>query len=232
MIKVKVVKCLLDISLKHFVEKIASLTDFGPQDNYCTLVEYSDSSLSAVYVEKVVARETIIDIHGNETEIDVVRYPRYEFQIQHFGKEGEYLLLIFNPPRSLKALVNFLTLELSNKIYFREMKLSIENFVSRASLFEEFSHFTVDKVRAKGVQVSGSSYADVSISSTADAYKDIESFLDRKSYKVSNIRMRVKTKYGHGKVEVSSAGLLGVDQNVFDEVLDFFFSSAKDIVIY
>lgn len=231
MIKVKVVKFVLDISLKLFVDKMANFFEFSTRDNSCTLLEYDENSLSAEYVEKVVTRETIIDDQGNETDIDVVRYPRYEFQIQSFNTNGEFLLLVLNPPRSLKSLVEFLIKTSSNNIFFRELKFSLEVFLDRAKAFEGISSFTVDKVKAKGVQISGASYADVLVSSSGNAYQDLEGFLDKKNYKISNVRMRVKTKFGSGKVEISSSGLLGVDQNVFDEILDFFLKSSNDIVI-
>tara|TARA_R110002020_G_scaffold112613_3_gene259029 strand:+ start:121 stop:819 length:699 start_codon:yes stop_codon:yes gene_type:complete len=231
MIKVKIVKFVLDMPLKRLIEKVSSLSSYGSQGNSCTLTEFSDSSLSAVYVEKVVTRETIIDLQGKENVIDVVRYPRYEFQIQRFVKENEFLLLVFNPPRSLRGLIEFLVGVLDKNIYFRDSKISVDKFIELAKSSKDIESVTVDKVKVKGVEVSRTSYADITISSSFNAYHDLESFLDDKNYKISNARTRLKTKFGSGKVEVSSTGLLGIDEAVFDEILFFFLKSASDVVV-
>ncbi|XUO85974.1 hypothetical protein RVM26_10000 [Halomonas sp. KM072] len=232
MIKVKVVKCVLDISLKQLIEKLSGLAELSSQSSLISLIEYSETSVSAVYVEKVVMREKIIDIHGEETEIDVVRYPRYQFELHQFDEKGGCLLLILNPPRSLKILVDFLIQVTNGHVFFKELKLSVESFVSEIITFDKIKYYLVDKVKAKGVEVSNSSYADVSMSSSKNAYEDLERFLDKKSYTISNIRMRVSTNFGEGKVEISSSGLLGLDHNVYEEVLEFFLCSAKNIVKY
>lgn len=231
MVKVKVVKFFLDIPLKRLVEKFSSLSDYDFQDNSCTLTEFSDDSLSALYVEKIVTRETVLDLHGKESEIDVVRYPRYEFQIRRFGNDDVFLLLVFNPPRSLKGLVDFLNKVSGGNVFFRESKLSVDKFIDSAKSFKKIISLTVDRIKVRGIEVSRSSYADITVSSSGNAYHDLEYFLHDKSYKISNARMRVKTKFGLGKVEASSSGLLGIDEAVFDELLSCFLESAKDVVI-
>ncbi|MGP9500253.1 hypothetical protein [Halomonas sp. AOP43-D1-4] len=230
MIKVKIVKFFLELPLNRLIEKFSDLSGHNFQDNSFTLTEFNENSVSAVYVEKVVTRETVIDLQGRESEVEVVRFPRYEFQLQKFGSDG-FLLLVFNPPRSLKGLVDFLLKEVDGHIYFRESKVSVDDFIENAKSFDSILSVRADKIKAKGISISSSSYADVSVSSSLNAYVDLEEFLQEKKFKISSARLRVRTKFGSGKVEVSSSGLLGIDESVFDEILAGFIESSKDIVL-
>lgn len=220
MVKVKVLNVSMSPSMQSLADKLLSFPYSDEEGKGFDLEDFNGRYLSAKYVERVVSKETVIAPSGEESEIEVVRYLSYCFSLKRLGGE-RCLMFIFNPPRSLKPLVSSLSAFEFGALFFSAMKLDAECFMRKARNFPGFEVDKVDKVRVKGVQISSSTYADVAVSSSSEAYNDMKEFVGEKSYRVSNVRMSLRTNFGKGRFEVSSSGLLTVDESLLEEVVEF-----------
>lgn len=220
MVKAKIVNLYLDIPLSGFVEALSDSSYDSFKGKGFELFEYDDQSLRARFIKKVVYKEFVVDPYGGEEEIETVRFEECGFSIFSCNDEG-FLLVVYNPPRTLKPLISSLSDIARSGFYVSSIEVDISKFLDDLKEADGYDVNSIDRLQVKKVVVNESSRADIVFTSAKNAFEDAEAFLGGKRFHVGKIRMQLHVGYNRGRLEVSSSASIGCSDKLFDDVLGF-----------
>lgn len=222
MLKAKIVNLHIGKSLDGLVEALSNYSYSSEQEKGFELFEYDKSSLKAKFVKKVIYRELVVDPYGEESEAETVRFEECVFSI--FVHDDCFILVAYNPPRTLKSLISSFSDAVQVGVYVRTVEIDISNFLAALGDAAELEIDSIDRLQAKKIVVNDSSRADVVFTSAKNAFEDAVSFLKNKDFFIGKVRVQLHVGYRRGRMEVASSASFGCSEKIFDDVLRFFLS--------
>lgn len=175
--------------------------------------------LQAIYIEKQTFIEELIDPFGNTTVSERISYSQIKFQISSSPPH----LLIFQPPRNYRKLINQLAQYTDYSIAIENktvrlfdwvdilVKRHLENIVTRANIYP----INYDKVTT----------GKLTLSSNIDLKGKITQTLSNTSYNIKSLKLKFKDKipdvelYNDGKLIFSRP----VESNIFEIFYEAFY---------
>jgi len=181
--------------------------------------ERRQEHLHAVYIEKQIVVEKIIDPFGNSSEFERISYSQVDFQLSVSPPH----LIIFQPPRTYRKLISQLahfvdyTIAIQNKnVDLFSWAKSLENkgisgVVTKANIFP----ITYDKMTS----------GKLSLVSGNDLRKKIQKLLSATSYTVKQIKIIFDDKIGIPAVELFNNGKIVFSRPLNSENFKIFYET-------
>lgn len=182
--------------------------------------EYSGRELTAWYFERFFSEEVVLNYFGKEETIKAVRFVKFEFDVRCVSN-GLFIISVVNPPRSLRNFVEFLRKVLGDIFSISEIRLDAVDYLFKLETSNDFVIVGVDRVSAKDVVVSSCSKAEIQVSSSKDAYRDVVDFLKDKYFQIKSIKVSVLCDGRKGTVEIVSSGMIVSTESTFNPVSVF-----------
>lgn len=173
-------------------------------------------SVAAKYTERTIVQESSVDPYGEVSESDAVRYSIISFRL-HFCEpfDGNYVLEVFQPPRTLRHLLQELSDTLDG-IVVHEPNIQLLNVYTDLKI-KSFKAKIV-RLKAAGIAISATSELKAEVLSSTDAYNDLISKFEKSKLKLEKIRIENPFPTTSGPLELSSNGLCCFDERVDEEV--------------
>ncbi|MBN3197520.1 hypothetical protein H5A20_02220 [Pectobacterium brasiliense] len=180
------------------------------------IIKYSPNRFQARYSEKISVNEIIIDPYGVENVIEYYKYINFNFWLIS-DKIGEHILVIENPPRTIKTFIENFVKCINSDFYVSIKNIIIESFVD--SFKEDFDEVSFKKAKLKGLSFSKYTSGNLEIESSKDALLDIKSFFLNSSYRVDKAKIIIsKGSFSHC-VEITSGGTIIFDEEIFENIV-------------
>ncbi|SIQ85764.1 hypothetical protein [Marinobacterium stanieri] len=185
------------------------------------IIDYDNNNISCKYFERIVDEEIIIDPFGNEIINSSTRYLIVNFRILNITKNN-YLLSVQSPPRNLGNMIDSLSSTLDSNIFISNITLDIASFYERILENKEIEDSRVEKIKFKGISINKSSSAELTVSSSSDAYEDALDYIGRKNSIINNIKIRSSYKGEKTSILISETSLINCSESLTPLIEDIF----------
>lgn len=180
------------------------------------VIERTREFISAIFIERIVTQEKIIDPYGSITELETIRYASIKFHL-HFRNSDEfnYLLEVCNPPRSIRSMISNLSDTLSG-ITIGELNFPLIEIYSKVR--NEFPRARIIKLKAFNISISNHSDMRIEVNSSVDAYIDFKKFFNGNESKLEKIKIENLFSNPRNSLEIGTSGLISFDDESEDYV--------------
>lgn len=176
--------------------------------------------LQAVYIEKKIFTEKIIDPFGNTTELERIAYNQIDFQLS----TSQPQILIFQPPRNYRNLINQLAQFTDYTVAIKNKTVKLFDWV--ILLAEKGLEGVVNKVNIDPITYDKSTTGKLTLAGQSDLREKIVKLLVGKSYIVKNLNLISSDQFDTPAVELFSNGKVifsrPVDSEHFIQYYDTF----------
>lgn len=149
--------------------------------------EISSEVLSATYTEAKLNKQTSVDPLGNENEQEFITYESIQFSISKLiGRL--YLLSVYNPPKSIKALTERLSADSGYKIGFSIVDIKLSEYLDSLHERYDLDLVNIKKVKLSNLIVNDNSKATVEVTSKKNAFDDVKDIIGDKAYTLDKVR--------------------------------------------
>ncbi|AIW15089.1 MULTISPECIES: hypothetical protein [Vibrio oreintalis group] len=183
----------------------------------------NDGRIEATFTECKKTYSEIEDPFGNITEQELVSYSYFDFCIESLA-DGLVLLSVYAPPKSLKPLTRKLGEIFDFNAVVSGLKLDIDLFLRVFKDQHNATSIQIEKLKMSGLVLNNSSKANIEITSSSDASKEISNFTEGKHYTLDRVRALALHHGSAIKFELSKAGSLAIR----DQYIQMFTSILKD----
>lgn len=180
------------------------------------ILKYSTDRLQIRYSEKVKVNEVITDPYGEKNIIEYHKYINFNFWLQKDVK-GNHLLIIENPPRSIKTFIGNFIKCIESDFYISSKNINIESFA--VSIGEYFSEVHFRKAKLKGLTFSKYTFGNLEVESSKDVLKDIKDFFSNPSYLLDKAKFQALHDDFPFCIEVTSGGTIIFDEEIFENIV-------------
>ncbi|HBR1529706.1 TPA: hypothetical protein L9M45_005060 [Klebsiella quasipneumoniae subsp. quasipneumoniae] len=180
------------------------------------VVKFSPDRLQARYSEKVKVSEVIVDPYGVENIIEYNKYVNFNFWLVP-ERNGNHILIIENPPRSIKSFINNVVKCTGSEFYVSSKNIKIENLADSFKL--NFDVVSFRKAKLKGLSFSKYTSGNLEVESSKDALLDIkEVFLDA-SYRLDKAKLSLERSDFSYSIDITAGGSVIFDEEIFDDIV-------------
>jgi len=145
------------------------------------------------YVEKVVQKSLLEDPFGEISELSSVTYYTCQFSLEHRSN----LLLIKNPPRTLRKFLNQLHQMTGFGLVVSEIEVDPELWIR--AIGKACNSLHILQINSSGIRASQTSSAKISITGTKDVRASFEKMISDKRYMVES--MKFEAMFGELEVK-------------------------------
>jgi len=174
-----------------------------------------EETIEATFVEEITLTQYILDPYGNETEQQVNSFNHIDFRFI----ENKYIE-IFQPPRSIKNLTQFLSKIFNHNLFIGNFKIDINKALDKAKNYSDSLH--LKKVRVSGLKIGEKGLATVEVKSSQDALKDLHVLSKKSNYKLDKVSGTISIDRDKFDFEISNQGQLSYDEDFHDKFIDIF----------
>lgn len=175
--------------------------------------------LQAVYVEKLIYSEKVVDPFGNTTEFERVSYNQIEFQLSTFPPN----ILIFQPPRNYRKLINQLAQFFNYSIAIESKEIKVLDWVdllTRNGLEGRVTKVDVDQVR-----YDESTTGKLILIGHHDVRERLYQLLTGTNFSIKNAKISFEKKVSLPDVELFSNGKIIFKYPVPTEDFKYFYDA-------
>ena len=156
--------------------------------------------LQAVYIEKQILSEKITDPFGNITEYERVTYHQMDFQLSDCPPH----ILIFNPPRNYRKLLNQLAQFTDYTVAIKNRSVSLFDWVE--ILRKHDMNGIITKANINPIKYDLNTNGRLSLTSHIDLTDRIVKLLSGTSYLIKNLKITFTENLSIPDVELYSNG--------------------------
>lgn len=218
--KSKWLKITIPVDIFSLSEKLHSCAYKTGMDSGFELLSYDDSQLSAKYFERHIEKEVIEDPFGEVSEVEMIRYQTIDFSIFSFEKENA-VLMIENPPRSVKGLINALSQSIGFGFFIEVLNLNIHTFISFLKKTFGGSSVKVLSLRANNIRLTEKTTGAIDVVSIGDALSDVTNFFNKNEVKVVKAKMSIFTGDSRSMLSISDTGHLIFSEELFETIKSY-----------
>lgn len=176
-------------------------------------VDVSTDVLSATYTEAKLNKQTSIDPLGNENEQEFITYESIQFSISKLiGRL--YLLTVYNPPKSIKALTERLSADSGYKIGFGIVDIKLSEYLDSLREKYDLNLFSIKKMKVSNLIVNDNSKATVEIISKKNAFDDVKDLIGDKAYSLDKVKAAGYVLGNRCEFEMSKNGSVCVNESM------------------
>lgn len=177
------------------------------------LVEQHESSATVKYSEKNAVTEAVMLPNGKQESVKFDRYINFYFILIKVSS-GRFLIKVNEPPRALKNFLRRVADAGPKKLYFEEVKLDIDAFMTNLQKDYSLTRLLVKKAVIDKVAISDYSQARLEISSSGNAYRDFVEKFGGRSHVLQKVIATFTVADFSTKLEISRTGLLLIDETI------------------
>jgi len=182
--------------------------------------------IQAVYIEKLTYLEKVIDPFGGTTEFERVSYQQIEFQLSTFQPN----VLIFQPPRNYRKLINQLAQFVDYEIAIETKEVKVFDWID--SIMDIGMTGVVTKVNVDPVNYDKSTVGKLILTGHYDIRERVYQLLAGTSFFVKNAKITFSENMHLPDVEIYSNGKIifkhPVSIESFKNLYDAFCSLIED----
>ncbi|CND69616.1 hypothetical protein [Yersinia pseudotuberculosis] len=174
-----------------------------------------DNVISATYTEAKINIQTSVDPLGNENEQEFISYESINFSISKLTSRL-YLLSIYNPPKSIRALTDRLSTDSDYKIGFSTIDIRLSEYIKTLSEKHNMHLINIKKAKISSLVINENAKASIEITSKKNALEDIKSIINEKTYALDKIKASGHLLNSTYEFELSKNGTLCTSEEVVD----------------
>lgn len=167
----------------------------------------NDNLLSATYTEAKINNQISIDPLGNENQQEFISYESIDFSISKLTGRL-YLLSIYNPPKSIKALTGRLSADSGYRIGFSILDIKLPEYFNALREKHQLNIIKIKKAKISSLIVNENAKASIEIISKNNALEDIKSIINDKAYSLDKIKASGNIHDRIHEFEISKNGTL------------------------
>jgi hypothetical protein len=137
------------------------------------LSEVNKEKASGKFIEKIVQKTAFVDPFGEEIENNFTFYKIFAFELI-FIKDRTWLLMVENPPRSLKSFVNFLSAICEGRFSVDSINFPVIEFLAEPKVKRLFSGIKNNRVVISGLNLGSETVAKLDVKSTKNVLLEIQ----------------------------------------------------------
>ena len=218
--KSKWLKITIPVDIFSLSEKLHYCAYKTGMDSGFELLSYDESQLTAKYFERHVEKEIIKDPFGEVSEVEMIRYQTIDFSIFSFERDNT-VLMIENPPRSVKGLINALSQSIGFGFFVESLNLNIHTFISFLKKTFGGSSVKVLSLRANNIRLTEKTTGAIDVLSIGDALSDVSNFFNKNEIKVVKAKVSIFTGNSRSILSVSDTGYFVFSEELFDTVKSY-----------
>lgn len=205
---------------------LSEISSYIKNNNYTEKLGYgysdfkiNDDSIFATYTEAKINTQTSIDPLGNENEQEFISYESIDFSISKLTGRL-YLLSVYNPPKSIKALTGRLSTDSGYKIGFSIVDVKLPEYLNLLSEKHQLNLIKIKKAKISSLIINENSKASIEITSKHNALEDVKVIINDKAYSLDKIKASGHVFDGVYEFEISKNGTLCTSIKVVDYFTD------------
>ncbi|MFQ6289580.1 hypothetical protein ACLMO3_04270 [Yersinia enterocolitica] len=175
----------------------------------------NNNTISATYTEEKVNLQTSVDPLGNESEQEFVSYESIEFSISKLTKRL-YLLSVYNPPKSIRALTERLCIDSDYKVGFSSIDIRLAEYIKMLGERYKMNLINIKKAKISSLVINENANASIEITSKKNALEDIKTIVNEKAYILDKIKASGHLLDSTYEFEISKSGALCTSEVVVD----------------
>jgi|SRR3990167_8103295 len=191
-------------------------------------VKVDSGRIIGVFVESKVVTKIVTDPYGISQEIDFTDYFYVDFHLEKIGADL-HILTVFNPPSSIKNVVNKLTSIFPSNLSFSSKEIDLKKFVDLINSNDKFSAVRVDRLKVGNFVLSETSKASLEIVSRKSAFDEIETLIGSKKFSIDKVKGKGIYQHKAFSFELVKSCLGTVSDDVYDAVKSVFLDNIFDL---
>tara|TARA_R110000850_G_scaffold2760_8_gene12942 strand:- start:1505 stop:2149 length:645 start_codon:yes stop_codon:yes gene_type:complete len=177
--------------------------------------EKTNNSLNARFIEKKVEEGFVIGPYGGEERVVSISFNYIEFFAWPLDN-GKIYLVLKNPSRSIRTFLQELHAVFGFGFSVSEAELSVLNFLYALEDLSDVESVKVSKARVGGIKLSSKASANVEVSSSENALKNVEDFVGTDNFTIDKLKFELYFKGIKFKAEVSRTGIVSAPEAFFE----------------
>ncbi|WP_049096898.1 hypothetical protein [Klebsiella michiganensis] len=177
----------------------------------------------ARFVEKVISEDNVSNFYGGNTIVERIEYRTTSFT---FDEKNSPVMLIDNPPRTLKPFAQALIKNLGLGISLEEIEIDPYlwfNFLSKELTLK------ITQLDLSQIKVAEFALAKMQINSTNDLKKYFQDELANKKARLDRLTCTIHEQEFSGKLKIFRNGMVQIDARSEKELINRLFSSLMHI---
>jgi hypothetical protein len=171
-VKTKWIKLKFDCSLSEMIKRLR-IFNFNPEcGSGFEIINIKEERIEARFIERVVYKEIIEDPFGNPEHYEFTRYNIFKFYLLPLKKD-RFLIVLLNPPRSLKPFVNALTNVLVDNIFVSFIDFDVLKISKALASSPWIANLLLRKVKVLGSLLEGRASAKIYLQSNGNVLNDL-----------------------------------------------------------
>lgn len=171
-------------------------------------VSFARDHFEAKFTEQVITNEKIADPFGNVQEVVTTRYVTNEFLVFDFN--GNFVLALRNPSRSVNVLIKRLSGLIGTGFFAASIVTEIERFGSFVREKHGDLGLVATKVLASNLALDSHSTASIELFSGLDALQDLRRHFPSQELLIERARFSLVDHGKRSQLEIKSSGVIGI----------------------
>lgn len=209
-------------------------TDFEIISDFIKNTTYSDAigagftnyesflnGISATFNKKSVVLEPVSDPFGEVLEFERVVFDQIGFSLHKISSKL-YLLTFYNPPKSVKPFIDFVSCSESINVAYGSLTIDPRVFIDIIRESFGIKLLGISKVKVSNIPVNEKTKAALELSSSGDALHDLKFFVGDGEFKLDKIKATGLCDDSKFEFELSSSAYASVPDeqvSVFNKVI-------------
>lgn len=193
---------------------LSELIDYFRQNKYSddrgygySSFEVDEHNISAIYTEKNIVEDTIVDPLGNQHVQIVTEYIYINFSLISLSTKL-YLLCIYNPPKSIKNFTDKICSGLNYKIGLSTIDIDLSKFYSALKEKDEVSLIKLKKIKVSSLVINDNAKSSIEVSSRKNAINDLYELIGARKFKIDKMKIDCLINGNQSDFEISKTGSL------------------------
>jgi len=206
--KIKWLEIKSDYNVSQFIN-LFSNNSFNRKSTKGFIIEsFTKQEVHTTFIEKKTTQVSIIDPFGNEKIEDRVNYTKIELKLKKLN-DIKSEILIYDPPRTIKPLFDFLLCETDLDFSISKVDFDINKFISLIKSKHGSRSITIRSIVAENVFITKDSSAKMTLkSSKGKALSDLKKKLNLSTINLSHAVIDMKSNELTDTIEISKSGYL------------------------
>lgn len=200
--KFHIFECSSTLDFSELISILLKSRSLNSLESSLLNIKYDDISFISTFYQEFKRYEKSIDINGDESIFTFDYHIHQNFSF-HFIK-GRLFLIIYEPNKYSKNLIEFLNSIFRLKLAFKTKKIDLDSFIQKTS---HLSNFQVHKARFNEISLSKNSKGSLDVTSSNNALLDFKQVFGEIYYDLSKVKVSFFDEITY-HLELSKNGLI------------------------
>lgn len=215
--KTKWIKLTLSADVLSLSDRLHQFSYKTGMDAGFELVSFDNQQVTAKYFERHVLKELIEDPFGVVSEVEMIRYHSIDFSIFSLGG-NDAVLMIENPPRSVKGLINCLSSLNGFGFFIDTLNVDINTLILFFRKTFGRTSVKVVSLRANNIILAEKTTGAIDVCSIGDALSDVFTFFKNDNIRIVKAKMSIFNGQKNLVVSASDNGSFAFSPELFEEI--------------